>query len=228
MDAVFKHYGVCDDIVDKITLEVHKGYQQIINDHLSVIIGWDPRFDYWTVGNFKPKSLFWPYQEPFCLERVSRVLLTGLKNRYENVFKKELKKKNIKPTLTKEEYMSYVLSGKRVFMMCRPVRWNRFVDGLDNKYHSKNQLEVTALPVRPFSFYLSKTTMLMNDRYNKYNPRILKILISNPDYDPVMSFIHKETLQKKDLISWLNKNGDPRKLTNKTKKQLWDMIIKMK
>ena len=70
--------------------------------------------------------------------------------------------------------------------------------------------------------------MLMNDRYNKYNPRILKILISNPDYDPVMSFIHKETLQKKDLISWLNKNGDPRKLTNKTKKQLWDMIIKMK
>lgn len=228
MDAVFKHYGVCDDIADKITLEVHKGYQQVINDHLSVIIGWDPRFDYWTVGNFKPTSLFWPYKEPYGLERVSKVVLTGLKNRYDNVFKKELKKKNIKPTLTKEEYMSYVLSGKKVFMMCRPVRWNRFVDGLDNKYHSRNQLGVTALPVRSFSFYLSRTTMLMNDRYNKYNPRILGILISNPDYDPVRSFIHKETLQKKDLISWLNKNGDPRKLTNKTKKQLWDMVIKMK
>lgn len=226
MDAVFKHYGVCDDIADKITLEVHKGYQQIINDHLSVIIGWDPRFDYWTVGNFKPKSLFWPYQEPYCLERVSKVLLTGLKNRYDNVFKKELKKKNIKPTLTKEEYMSYVLSGKKVFMMCRPVRWNRFVDGLDNKYH--HTWKARALPVRPLSVYLSATTLLMNRQYNRYNQEKLENLISNPDYDPVRSFIHKETLQKKDLISWLNKNGDPRKLTNKTKKQLWDMVIKMK
>lgn len=226
MDDVFKHYGVCDDIADKIMLEVHKGYQQVINDHLSVIIGWDITFDYWTFGNFKSKGFFWPYKEPYGLERTSKVLLTGLKNRYDNVFKKELKKKNIKPTLTKEEYMSYVLSGKKVFMMCRPVRWNRFMDGLDNKYHST--WKARALPVRPLSVYLSATTLLMNRQYNRYNQEKLENLISNPDYDPVRSFIHKETLQKKHLISWLNKNGDPRKLTNKTKKQLWDMVIKMK
>jgi hypothetical protein len=225
MNDVFKHYGVCDDVADKITLEVHRGYQQVINDHLSVIIGWDIKFDYWTFGNFKPKTLFWPYKEPYFLERVSKVILTLLKNRYDNVFKKKLK--NIKPTLTKEEYTSYVLSGKKVFMMCRPVRWNRFVDGLDNKYYTKKKWD-RELPVITLSVYLSETTLLMNRQYNRYNQEKLENLISNPDYDPVSSFIHKETLQKKHLISWLNNNGDPRKLTNKTKKQLWDMVIKMK
>ena len=134
MDAVFKQYGVCEDVANMIAKKVHEGHQKKLNDHLSVIIGWDPRFDYWTIGNFKPKSLFWPYKEPCGLERVSRVLLSGLRDRYYNVFKKELKK-SMKPALTKEEYMSYVLCGKKVFMMRRPVRWNRFVDGLDNKYH---------------------------------------------------------------------------------------------
>lgn len=226
MDAVFKQYGVCEDVANMIAKKVHEGHQKKLNDHLSVIIGWNPRFDYWTVGNFKPKSLFWPYKEPYGLERVSRVLLSGLRDRYYNVFKKELKK-NMKPALTKEEYMSYVLCGKKVFMMCRPVRWNRFVDGLDNKYHFRDQLE-TSLPVRPLSVYLSTTTQLMNYQYNKYNTQKAKFLISNPDYDPVMSFIHKEKLQKKHLISWLNKNGDPRKLTRKTKKELWSMIMKLK
>lgn len=225
MDAVFKQYGVCEDVSDMIAKKVHEGHQKKINDHISVIIGWNPRFDYWTIGNFKPKSLFWPYHEPYGLERVSRVVLSGLRDRYYNVFKKELKK-NMKPALTKEEYMSYVLCGKKVFMMRRPVRWNRFVDGLDNKYHFRGQLE-TPLPVRPLSFYLSATTQLINRQYNKYNTEKAKFLISNPDYDPVMSFIHKETLQKKHLISWLNKNGDPRKLTNKKKKELWGMIMKL-
>ena len=226
MDAVFKQYGVCEDVSDMIAKKVHEGHQKKINDHISVIIGWDTRFDYWTIGNFKPKSLFWPYHEPYGLERVSRVVLSGLRDRYYNVFKKELRKKNMKPALTKEEYMSYVLCGKKVFMMCRPVRWNRFIDGLDNKYHFRSQLE-EPVHVRPLSVYLTATTLLMNRQYNKYNPEKVKFLISNPEYDPVRSFIHKEKLQKKHLISWLNKNGDQRKLTNKKKKELWSMIMKL-
>tara|TARA_Y100000389_G_scaffold23217_1_gene19807 strand:+ start:351 stop:1034 length:684 start_codon:yes stop_codon:yes gene_type:complete len=226
MDAVFKQYGVCEDVSDMIAKKVHEGHQKKINDHISVIIGWDPRFDYWTIGNFKSKSLFWPYHEPYGLERASRVVLSGLRDRYYNVFKKELRKKNMKPALTKEEYMSYVLCGKKVFMMHRPVRWNRFIDGLDNKYQYRGQLE-RPVHVRPLSVYLSRTTLLMNRQYNESNQERVKLLSSSPDYDPVRSFIHKKTLLKKDLISWLNKNGDPRKLTNKKKKELWIMIMKL-
>ena len=170
MDAVFKQYGVCEDVANMIAKKVHEGHQKKLNDHLSVIIGWDPRFDYWTIGNFKPKSLFWPYKEPCGLERVSRVLLSGLRDRYYNVFKKELKK-SMKPALTKEEYMSYVLCGKKVFMMRRPVRWNRFVDGLDNKYHLGGRFSGASIPVKPLSVYLMATTQVMNHYYiyNKYN-----------------------------------------------------------
>lgn len=222
MDAVFKQYGVCEDVSDMIAKKVHEGHQKKINDHISVIIGWDPRFDYWTIGNFKPHSLFWPYHEPCGLGRVSYVFLEGLRDRYYKAFKK----KNMKPTLTKEEYMSYVLCGKKVFMMRRPVRWNRFMDGLDNKYHFVDGIR-NALPVTPLSGYLSRTTLLMNRQYNESNQERVKLLSSSPDYDPVRSFIHKKTLLKKDLISWLNKNGDPRKLTNKKKKELWIMIMKL-
>lgn len=225
MDDVFKQYGVCEDVSDMIAKKVHEGHQKKINDHISVIIGWDPRFDYWTFGNFKPKSLFWPYAEPYDLERVGRVVLTGLMERYHTVFKKELKIKNMKPKLTKEEYTSYVLCGKKVFMMCSPVRWNRFMDGLDNKYNYGSG--VTALFVTPLSKHLSTTTLSMNSQYYWHNPERMKFLTSEPDYDPVMSFIHKGILKKKHLISWLNKNGNPRKLTNKTKKQLWNMIMKL-
>ena len=226
MDAVFKQYGVCEDVSDMIAKKVHEGHQKKINDHISVIIGWDTRFDYWTIGNFKPKSSFWPYKEPYGLERASRVVLSGLRDRYYNVFKKELRKKNMKPVLTKEEYMSYILCGKKVFMMRRPVRWNRFIDGLDNKYQYRGELE-RPVHIRPLSVHLSATTQFINHQYNNYNTEKAKFLISNPDYDPVMCFIHKEKLQKKHLISWLNKNGDPRKLTKKTKKELWVMIMKL-
>ena len=78
MDAVFKQYGVCEDVSDMIAKKVHEGHQKKINDHISVIIGWDPRFDYWTIGNFKPHCLFWPYQSPCGLGTVSYVFLEGV------------------------------------------------------------------------------------------------------------------------------------------------------
>jgi len=216
MDAVFKQYGVCEDVSDMIAKKVHEGHQKKINDHISVIIGWDPRFDYWTFGNFKTNHMFWPYAEPY-------EVLIGLGEFVNfNFFKKELKRKNMKPALTKEEYMSYVLCGKKVFMMRRPVRWNRFMDGLD-KYGTLR----TSLINPILSNHLSRTTLLMNRQYNESNQERVKLLSSSPDYDPVRYFIHKKTLLKKDLISWLNKNGDPRKLTNKKKKELWIMIMKL-
>ena len=228
MDAVFKQYGVCEDVADMIAKKVHEGHQKKVNDHLGVIIGWDPRFDYWTVGNFKPKSLFWPYREPCGLERISQVVLQGLRSRYYTAFKR----KNMKSILTKEEYMSYVLCGKKVFMMSRPVRWNRFVDALDNKYKIERQL--ISSQVTPFSVYFSRTTQLMNLLYAKGIRHDLSFLIRNvesssPDYDPIRYFMYTDRkIQKKDLISWLNKNGDPRKLRNKKKKELWEMIMKLK
>ena len=52
---------------------------------------------------------------------------------------------------------------------------------------------------------------------------------SSPDYDPIRYFMYTDKkIQKKVLISWLNKNGDPRKLRNKKKKELWEMIMKLK
>ena len=221
MDAVFKQYGVCEDVADMIAKKVHEGHQKKINDHLDVIIGWNNRFDYWTIGNFKPKSLFWPYQEPRGIGRISRVLLQYFRDRVHHLLKTKAKTKKI----TKEEYMSYVLSGKEVFMMHRRVRWNRFVFALDNLYTFDQNLET------PLSVHLSRITETMNRPYKKFIPtekRKLEFLQKNPDYDPVRSFIHKETLQRKHLISWLNKNGDPRRLTGKTKKQLWDIIMKLK
>ena len=229
MDAVFKQYGVCEDVADVIAKKVHEGHQKKVNEHLGVIIGWDPRFDYWTFGNFKHKSIFWPYKEPSSLERISHVVLQGLRDRYNTVFKIKKMKKN----LTKEEYMSYVLSSKKVFMMCRPVRWNRFVDALDHKY--KIDKQGITFQVTPFSVYLSRTTQSMNMLYAKGIGRLeLNYLTRNaesssPDYDPIRYFMYTDKkIQKKVLISWLNKNGDPRKLRNKKKKELWEMIMKLK
>ena len=217
MDDVFRHYNVCEDVCDIIAKKLHQGYQKEINEHISVIVGWDPRFDYWTFGNYKPKHMFWPYAEPAAIGGTPRTLLQELCKLYNNKFKTKTTK------ITKEDYLMYVLSTKKVFKMCRPVRWNRFIDALDNRY-------IWPEEEPKLSGYFIRTTKLQNSKYRDLEFELMhtKLFKMGTCYNPVLSFIFKQNLTRKDLINWLNKNGDPRKLTNKTKKELWDIILKMK
>jgi hypothetical protein len=167
------------------------------------------------------------------LNNKGQCLLANLKEHCEYY----LENKSMKPKITKKEYMWYLLSGKQVFIMCRPVRWNRFVDVVDNKtlfnpyYFEKIS---RSLRTRKWSNVLRGTSLLLNRQYTKSRERrnrerLLVFLRNNPDYDPIWYFTcNDKKVQKKDLISWLNNNGDPRKLTNKTKKELWGMIMKLK
>ena len=215
MDSVFRFYNVCEDVSEIIAKKVHEGYQKEINKHLSVIIGWDPRFDYWTFGNYKPRNLFWPYSEPEGFRYTTRTIIHEFWKLCNTKFK--IKTQNI----TKEEYLMYVLSEKQVFKMSRPVRWNRFIDALDNRYHPA--------PEKKLSEYFKGITEPLNCKYTNLDSVLIRMkCFRSETICPILSFIFKENLLKRELINWLNENGDPRKLTSKTKKELWRIILKLK
>ena len=220
MNSVFKQYDVCDDVADMIAYKVHEGHQKKINDHIDVIIGWDTTFDYWTFGNFKTTNLFFPYRTPvFSTEELQLISL------FRNIHSQSIGSVN---KITKIEYMMYVLSNKNVFKLSRYIRWNQFINTLNTKLS-----EVTGLTT--LSNYFKWKTDQINHKFHSELKLASKIKLQKFSDDPLIWFLNKSNnpffkkyIYKKDLISWLNANGNPMKLTSKKKKELWDMVMKLK
>ena len=244
MDAIFKQYGVCEDIADMIAKKVHIGFQSKLNDHISVIIKWDTNFDYWTFGRYRTSNLFYPKVHTDSSFSIPENL-----NRYKsfmNLLFSVVHAKKYSKKITGKEYLSYVLSNKKVFRMDRPIRWNQFVFSLNRKYKAfMDDIQTDPSIARNMSSYVLPMTHLVTNSYKKEletieTDRVFNMVKDPATLDPItltlLSQKHpsykfknsKNTILKTELISYLNRNGNPRKLTNKTKKELWKMIFEMK
>ena len=114
--------------------------------------------------------------------------------------------------------------------MCGPIRWNQFMNTLDTKLS-----EVTGLPT--VSDYFNDKTNEINHKLKIRMKLAFKIKLQKFSDDPLIWFLNKSDppfiffkkyFYKKDLISWLNANGNPMKLSSKKKKELWNMVMKLK
>jgi len=150
------------------------------------------------------------------------------------------KKKNYSKKISKSEYLSYVFSNKKVFMIARPIRWNQLISALDTKYKAwdDNDTETEVSTMKSLSSYVLPMTLHVTDSFlnelglietDRVWDNMIHKYISTEVFDPITwALIIKTNILKKELISYLNRNGNPRKLTNKTKKELWKMIFEMK
>ena len=241
MDMIFKQYGVCEDVADMIAKKVHIGFQSKLNDHISVIIAWDGCFDYWKFGGNRTSNLFFPS----LIHNDSNLTCSTQENFVYREFRRRLcdmgkKKKNYSKKISKSEYLSYVFSNKKVFMIARPIRWNQLISALDTKYKAwdDNDTETEVSTMKSLSSYVLPMTLHVTDSFlnelglietDRVWDNMIHKYISTEVFDPITwALIIKTNILKKELISYLNRNGNPRKLTNKTKKELWKMIFEMK
>ena len=222
MNSVFAKFGVCLDIAEKITKEVHKGFQKEINDHISVIIGWNENYDYWK----------------FHKQRVSTKLVIASNNRRDANFIEffnllKSKKKMTNTQMSSETYINYIFSEKNIFKFLRPVRFGNFCSQIEIvKEDMLNLYKCTSRGQLPLIHPFIKYHDLLED-FNTYFT--LRLHISNYGIDATKSFetpLEKfyalkssNLILKKELVQYLNNNGISGKFTNKSKKILWRMII---
>ena len=248
MDSVFKHYNVCDDIAEIISKNVHKGHQEVINNHISVIVNWNQEFDYWRFHNVRV-----PSKQILDLEKK----ILNPQNKYTiSVIMDFIKKhhkynKNVaKKLMSDEDYMKYVWSNKSVFSIGSIPRFSSFLKFCRKKcceYTSlhnpdaecrKEAIKFLSLPMRKI-LELSRSAKIIHNiilnkgrvsnvfkihaNYHVSDPITVKLLLNTRPYQSY----HNHKITKKELIQFLNQNGDSRKLTNKNKPELWKMAIKV-
>ena len=292
MDSVFKHFNVCEDVSNMISMKVHDGYQKEVNDHISVMVAWDKNYDYWKISGERVGSSFlldrgdrfrhddlYDTGKMGCLDNGKRILsdkdrewiakkldVIALYDRHYNTKKTSAK-------LPNEQYMKYIFSGKRIFALDGITRfiymWS-FVYYKMRFYVSENCR--SAIPMaashlfgnisihcrfganqnwaNPWSegnvFFLSQGRVaFLQDLINihrfqesqvlmclhKHDKTYHKLDDQNFLDDPVMHRIyypHSKKITKKGLHAYLAQNGEKRKLTHKSKKELWKMVIELK
>ncbi len=250
MDAVFKHYNVCDDIAELISKNVHKGHQEVINNHISVIVNWNEDFDYWRFHNVRvPSSEL--LKSTTHLKYKNRAILVEFMD-----FIKERSRYNKETSnslMSNEEYMKYIWSGKKVFSL---DSINRFPDFIlfcikkCRKYTSLRNPDIQSriVAARTLIYHMRNIPQIIQFVYKQHDLELMlaracnvfKILPHSEVIDPLtMKFLiniktpnrinpyNKYKITKKTLIQFLNQNGDSRKLTNKSKSELWKMVIKV-
>lgn len=232
MDSVFKNFGVCDDVADLIARKVHKGYQTEINKHISVMVAWNMDFDYWKFFNsLVPTRQLVQYEREDIKHSLGNVI---------NYISKPVgsyDKDRMNQLLSPEQYMKYVWSGKKIFSLGSIPRIS-FIYMIQKQRIDKIILE---FEIFKDSWYILGEAHRLNvkscyERAVRYSlSRVIHsantIVLSSNLYLglPRPENLQKKTLknlQKKTLIAYLNQNGDPRKLNNKKKSELWELIYK--
>ena len=248
MNAVFKQYNVCDDVAEIICQKVHKGHQEVINNHISVIVGWNEDFDYWRFHNVRVPSKQILDIEKKILNPQNKYTLSVIMD----FIKKHHKyNKNVaKKLMSDEDYMRYVWSNKSVFSIGSIPRFSSFLKFCRQKcceYTSlrnpdtecrKEAIKFLSLPMRKMPelirsagiihrIILSKgrvsNVFKIHANSHVSDPITVKLLLNTRPYQSY----HNHKITKKELIQFLNQNGDSRKLTNKSKPELWKMAIKV-
>ena len=250
MDAVFKHYNVCDDIAELISKEVHKGHQEVINNHISVIVNWNEDFDYWRFHNVRvPSSEL--LKSTTHVKYNNRAILVEVIDFIKE--RSSYNKETSNSLMSNEDYMKYIWSGKKVFSVDSITRFPDFIVFCIKQCCQYTTLrnpdvELRIVAARTLIYpmrmipqiiqFVGKKHELTLDLARACN--VFKILPHSEVIDPLtMKFLiniktpnrinpyNKYKITKKTLIQFLNQNGDSRKLTNKSKPELWKMAIKV-
>lgn len=250
MDAVFKHYNVCDDIAELISKNVHKGHQEVINNHISVIVDWNEDFDYWRFHNVRvPSSEL--LKSTTHLKHNNRAILMEVMDYIKE--RSSYNKVTSNSLMSNEDYMKYIWSGKKVFSVDSITRFPDFIVFCIKKFcqyttllNPDVELRIVAArtlihPMRMIPRiigFVGKQHELTLDLARACN--VFKTLPDSEVIDPLtMKFLiniktpnrinpySKYKIIKKTLIQFLNQNGDSRKLTNKSKSELWEMVRKL-
>ena len=131
MNMVFKHYNVCDDIAINIARKVHLVYQNEINKHISVMVGWNEKFDYWRFHNVRVlSSCLFP-----CRNIERDHLLPPLFPILNKLSKQGTYDKSVSgKLLSNEHYLKYVFSGKKVFSLDSIPRFEAMMSFIRKKW----------------------------------------------------------------------------------------------
>lgn len=238
MNAVFKQYNVCDDIADIIAKQVHKGYQDELNKHISVLVKWNEEFDYWKFHNVRVETRKL-LDSKIIQETKGYLNISGwcsLDNIYHvldsisNMKKKTYDYKYMNSLMSNEEYLKYVWSGKKVFSILSIPRWSSMMLFCIRNLKKINMLyQSSTISKMIRSIRIAIQIKLKNEVESS---TLYKLSLSNVIIDPVTiatnykknNFLGYSKISKKILISFLNQNGNPKKLTNKKKNELWKMV----
>lgn len=286
MDAVFKHFNVCEDVSNMIAMKVHDGYQKEVNDHISVMVAWDRDYDYWKISGERVGSSFllerggrYRHDDLYdtgkmgCLGNEKRLLSDkdrewiAKKLDVIALYDRHYSTKKTSAKLPNEQYMKYIFSGKRIFALdgitryiymwtfvyskmrfyvsesCRstiPMAASHLLGLISiHRRFGANQSYVNIVEfqrgriaflqdlINIHRFQESQVLMCLRKHDKTYH----KLDDQNFLDDPVMHRIyypHSKKITKKGLHAYLAQNGEKRKLTHKSKKELWKMVIELK
>jgi hypothetical protein len=250
MDAIFKHYNICDDVAEIICQKVHKGHQEVINNHISVIVNWNEDFDYWRFHNVRvPSSEL--LKSTTHLKYNNRVMLVEVMDFIKK--RSSYNKETSNSLMSNEDYMKYIWSGKKVFSVDSITRFPYFIVFCVKKCRQYTtlrnpdiQLRIVAArtlihPMRMIPNIIQfvekqhDLALMLARACNVFktlpeseviNPLTMNFLINIKTPNRINPY-SKYKITKKTLIQFLNQNGDSRKLTNKSKPELWKMAIKV-
>ena len=131
------HYGIIQDLRVKIEDEVRIQNQKEVNHHISIMIAWDPNYNYWKSDDKRLSQDVVFGASTFG----SREQSTTSVNRDIICFKELLNTLRESNNLTQEkmsgeQYMKYLSSGKKIFEFHRFVRFTNFFERLDIIKHT--------------------------------------------------------------------------------------------
>ena len=108
MNSVFKYYNVCDDVAEIISKKLHCSMQNEINDHISVMINYDDKFNYWKISNNSEdlfKSFRHIYDNNVDFKKTIEVFN----------YLKDNKNYSSNDKISDEDYIYYLKSNKKIF-----------------------------------------------------------------------------------------------------------------
>ena len=214
MDAVFKKFNVCEDIAEMIAKKVHLGNQKEINDHISIMIAWNPRYNYWKIYNKKlsvNEMMMNGGRKKFSInggdDEEKDYILKTLYNSLE--IKSSRKKFMHNSKLPDDIYVKYLYSDKKIFDFTRYTRISNF------------WIHFLIDPILPIS--ISRNLI--------DNFKDCELQIAKQSKDVLTNWLKKDLsikkILKKDLVNYMNENGDTRKFSNYKIVDLWKKVMSL-
>lgn len=216
MNLVFKKFNVCDDIADKIAKSVHKGYQKEINNHISVMVNWDPYYNYFNIYN---NTITIDFMLKLFEENIDEIdmLISDLLNRIDrfnyaikisgtdyikNKYKISRKK------LSTEQYLKYIFSSKKIFSLISITRNIHMLNYIHNILTNYNFTKWWfKLHNHPYQF-LNNPQSQQNNLY-LFKGNIFNRLLSSFARDNINSYEKKFIEIEKKNFEINNKSKDP-------------------
>ena len=136
---VCKKYEVIQDVREKIEDEIRIENQKEVNHHISIMIAWDPNYNYWKSDDKRLSQdvMFGASDLENCEEHKDCVWDCSNQRSMHWILNSLRESNNLtQEKLSGEQYMKYLSSGKKIFDFHRFVRFTNFFERLDIIKHS--------------------------------------------------------------------------------------------